>query len=72
LCKGAVEAVIGKAMLDVNFRAELLADADQALAGFDLTPAEIIGLKRLDGETLDRLANLLDEQKTKLHLEQMI
>lgn len=68
MSKKAVEAVIGKAMLDASFRKALLADADLALADFRLTRAEKKELGRLDGETLDILANMLDEQITKLHL----
>lgn len=68
MSKKAVEAVIGKALLDECFRLALLADADQALAAFRLTKAEKMDLKRLDSETLDTLARLLDEQKKKLRL----
>jgi O-phosphoseryl-tRNA(Cys) synthetase len=68
MSKKVVEAVIGKALLDECFRLALLADADIALAGFKLTKAEKMGIKRLDGETLDTLARLLDEQKKKLRL----
>lgn len=72
MSKEAVEAVIGKTLLDVNFRAALLADADQALAAFGLTKAEKIEIKRLDDETLDTLAKILDEQKKKLHLVHLV
>jgi hypothetical protein len=68
MSKKAVEAVIGKALLDECFRLALLADADQALAGFRLTKAEKMDLKRLDGETLDALAHMLDEKIKKLRL----
>ncbi len=49
----------------------LLADPDQALAGFDLTKAEKAGLKRLDDETLEALAQSLEQQKRKLHLDKV-
>jgi hypothetical protein len=68
MSKKAVEAVIGKALLDECFRWSLLADADQVLAGFRLTKAERVDLKRLDGETLDALAHMLDEKIKKLRL----
>ncbi|MEW5870607.1 MAG: Os1348 family NHLP clan protein [Chloroflexota bacterium] len=69
MSKEAVESVLGKALLEEAFRLALLAEPDQALAGFELTKAEKADLKRLDGETLDALAHSLDEQKRKLHLE---
>ena len=69
MSKEAVELVIGKALLDATFRAALLADPVQTLAGFDLTKAEKVGLKRLDSETLDTLAHSLEEQKRKLRLQ---
>ncbi|MBN2148291.1 MAG: Franean1_4349 family RiPP [Anaerolineales bacterium] len=69
MSKEAVEFAIGKALLDAAFRAALLADPEKALAGMDLTQAEKAALKRLDGETLDSLAYSLDEQKRKLHLQ---
>jgi hypothetical protein len=67
----AVEAVIGKALLNAKFRTALLANPDQALAVFDLSRAEIAKLKRLDVETLDVLADWLDEQgsEKKLNME---
>ena len=37
MSKEAVESVLGKVLLEAEFRAALLADPDQALAGFDLT-----------------------------------
>lgn len=69
MAKEALELVIGKALLEASFRAALLADPDQALAGFELTKAEKAALKHLDGETLDALAASLEEQKKKLHLK---
>ena len=68
MSKEAVESVLGKVLLDAEFRIALLADPEGTLASFDLSRAEKAGLKRLDGETLDALAHFLDEQKRKLHL----
>jgi hypothetical protein len=55
-----MKAVIGKAMLDTEFRNALLADSDMALATFDLTEAEKANLKKIDSETLDTLAHLME------------
>jgi len=61
----AVEAIIGKILLDAHFREALFARPDQTLAGFDLTAAEIAGLKSLDAETADALAQTLQERAKK-------
>jgi len=58
----AIESVLGKILLEVEFRLALLADPDQALAGFDLTESEKAELKSMDAETMDVLANTLDSR----------
>ena len=65
MSKEAVESVIGKAVLDSEFRALLMADPEKALAGFTLTEAEKTGLKNLDSETLDLMGNTLDKRTSK-------
>jgi hypothetical protein len=57
---GAFQAVIGKAAVEAEFRDLLLADPDQALAGFDLTEEEVSILKKIDSETLELLSGTLD------------
>jgi hypothetical protein len=64
----AVESVIGKALLNVEFRKALLADADKALADFDLTDAEKASLKSVNPETMESLAHTLDARVSKLVL----
>lgn len=61
----AVESVIGKVVMDAEFRQELLANPDQALAAFDLTETEKAGLKSMDNETMDALAATLDSRTSK-------
>ena len=56
----AFEAVIGKAIVKVEFRCLLLADPDQALGGFELTEEEQSILKKIDSETLESLGCTLD------------
>jgi hypothetical protein len=56
----AFEAVIGKAAVEAAFRDLLLADPDQALAGFELTEDEVFILKKIDSETLELLSETLD------------
>jgi hypothetical protein len=60
-----VEAIIGKAVLDAEFREALLANPDEALAGYDLTEEELAGLKELDAESLNAMAGSLDERVSK-------
>ena len=65
MTKEAVEAIIGKAVVDAEFRAALLADPDRALAGFDLTAEEVARLKAVDAESIETLAGTLDERISK-------
>ena len=55
----AVEWVTGKIVLDASFRDLLMADPDQALAGFELSEKEIARLKHIDFETMESLANIM-------------
>lgn len=57
MSKEAFEAVIGKAIVETEFRYLLLADPEQALAGFALTEEEKNTLKKIDDETLEALSN---------------
>jgi hypothetical protein len=67
MSKEAVEAVIGKALLEADFHDALLADPDQALAGFDLTSAEIACILSMDNETMEYLSKTLDERTRRRH-----
>ncbi len=68
MSKEAVEAVIGKILLDAEFRLALMADPDQTLAGFDLTKGEKARLKNMDSETLESLAKTLEVRIRKKRL----
>ncbi len=65
MSKEAVESVIGKAVLDSEFREALFASPEEALAGYDLTEEEVAGLKTIDAETMETLAGTLDERISK-------
>jgi Ribosomally synthesized peptide prototyped by Frankia Franean1_4349. len=52
-----IEAVLGRALVDQEFRLALFADPDAALAGYDLTAAERTALKSVDAENLDACAH---------------
>jgi hypothetical protein len=53
-----LEAVIGRAILDQEFRMALFADRAVALAGYELTEAEAAALRSVDAESLDGCASM--------------
>ena len=61
----AVEQVVGKMLLDIKFRKLVAADLSKALAGFDLTEAEVEGLKNIDFKDFDETITGLDERISK-------
>ena len=65
MSKEAVEAIIGKAVVDSEFREALFANPDEALAGYELTEVEIAALKAVDAETMESFAGSLDERISK-------
>ena len=65
MSKEAVESVIGKAVLDTEFRQALFADPEKAVAGYDLNETEKAQLQSLDSETLDAMSNALDARASK-------
>jgi len=56
MSREALEAVIGRAVIDEEFRLALFADPDAALAGYELTEDELAALKMMDAESLDACA----------------
>ncbi len=56
MSREALEAVIGRAVIDEEFRVALFADPDAALAGYALTEGELAALRTLDAENLDAFA----------------
>jgi len=66
MSKEAVEAIIGKAVVDSEFREALFADPDEALTGYDLTQEEVAALKAIDAETMESFAGTLDERISKV------
>ena len=65
MSKEAVEAIIGKAVVDSQFREALFADPERALAGYDLTGEEVAALKAIDAEEIESFAGALDERISK-------
>jgi len=56
MSKQALEAILGRCMLDDDYRTLLFADPDRALAGYDLSRDERASLLAVDAETLDAFA----------------
>ena len=56
MSREALEAVIGRAVIDEEFRLALFADPDATLAGYELTECELAALRTLDAENLDAFA----------------
>lgn len=48
-----LEAVIGRAILDQEFRMVLFSDRAAALAGYELSEAEVAALRSVDAESLE-------------------
>ena len=65
MSKEAVETVIGRAVLERDFREALFASPEDALADYDLTSEEVAALKTIDAETMEALAGTLDERISK-------
>jgi hypothetical protein len=54
--KQALEAILGRCVMDDAYRTLLFAHPDQALAGYELTKEERAALLAVDAETLDAFA----------------
>jgi hypothetical protein len=66
MSKEAVEAIIGKAVLDTEFREALFANPDEVLAGYDLSEEEVAALKAIGAEAMESFAGTLDEALSEL------
>ena len=65
MSKETVEAIVGRAVIDGQFREALLTDPEQALAGYDLDPASLEVLSDAGAESLAAFAGSLDERISK-------
>jgi len=66
MSKEAVQTIIGRAVVDVQFRESLFTDPDQVLAGFELTEEEVAALKAIDAVAVESFAGALDERISKV------
>ena len=62
MSKQAIEAIIGRSMMDDEYRHQFFADPSRALAGYELTKEERAALLSVDAETLDAFAERLGVQ----------
>lgn len=68
MSREAVEAIIGKAVTNSEFRQSLFANPDEVLAGYELTEDEMAALKSIGVESLESFAGSLDERISKLYI----
>jgi hypothetical protein len=61
----AVSQVIGRAVIDTEFRTLLFSNPPQALQGYDLSGDEVEALKNLKLEDLEDFSTKLDARITK-------
>ena len=59
MSRQVLESIIGRAILDEEFRLALFADPDAALVGYELTDIEVGAIKSIDAESLDACAAIL-------------
>ncbi len=65
MSQDAVSQIIGRAVIDTEFRNLLFSNPDQALEGHDLTDDEMEALKNLKQEDLEDFSTKLDSRITK-------
>jgi len=61
MSQAAVEQVLGKMVVDREFRNLMRTNQEEALAGFDLTAEERAGLQGLDFADFDQAVTGLDQ-----------
>jgi hypothetical protein len=60
-----VQTIVGRAILEPEYRTLLFSDPTKALEGYDLTEEETQALKSMDKGKVDLLANDLEERISK-------
>ena len=65
MSQATVEKIIGRLVLDADFRQQMAKDREQALANYDLTDGERAGLASLDLAEIESAATTLDERVSK-------
>jgi hypothetical protein len=62
MSRQALEAIVGRAILDAEFRLAFFADPDGTVLGYELTEEEMAALKQLDAESLDACGSSLSHR----------
>lgn len=65
MSKESVEAIVGKAVMDSEFRESLFANPEEVLGAYDLAEDEVAALQAIDFETMESFAGTLDERISK-------
>lgn len=60
-----VKQVIGRAVLDAEFRNQLFSDPENSLEDYDLTDEERAGLKNIERDKFDAMASALEERMSR-------
>jgi hypothetical protein len=63
-----VQTIIGRAMVEPEYRELLFSDPDKALDGYDLTQEEIQALKSLENDKVELVGNELEERVSRMGL----
>ena len=61
----SVQDIIGKAVVDSEYRELLFVEPDKALEGYELTEEEIVSLKGIKAEKFDELLTDIEERISK-------
>ena len=62
MSKENVEQIIGKAVIDGDYRELLFSEPDKALEGYELTEEESTALKGIEREKLDEVVSEIEER----------
>jgi hypothetical protein len=66
MSKSNVEQIVGKLIIDADFRQAVKANPGQVLAAYDLTPEERETLSQIDLGTFEEAATQLDARISKM------
>jgi hypothetical protein len=69
MSQNTVEQIVGRLVLDPEFRRQMAANRDQALSGYQLSAEERAALDGLDMSELEGAASALEERVSKGILE---
>jgi hypothetical protein len=63
-----VQTIIGRAMVEPEYRELLFSDPDKALEGYDLTQEETQALKSMQNDKVELVGNELEERISRMGL----